>query len=239
MNIIFFNGWGFSSYHEPSCFLPDYRIEAHYAPDQVFSENKDFFLAAENKKFLAQSERYLVVGWSLGGMLAIEFLLKETEICNNCELVLLSSSSNFTMQEADRIKSLKTLIRRVKRMSGSSPLTALKSFYQDLTDEYHRYKVSGPDSDELLEYTKYLSPEGLLKALYYLENTDLRESVAGLSIPVHIIHGSDDMLIPQAHAEELHSLIPESELTIIPHAGHMIPFTHNKKISSLIKNMLP
>jgi len=43
-----------------------------------------------------------------------------------------------------------------------------------------------------------------------------------ISLPVLIIHGQDDVLIPASDAHELHRRCasPDKQLVLIPHAGH-------------------
>ena len=41
------------------------------------------------------------------------------------------------------------------------------------------------------------------------------------TIPVLIVSGSEDALIPSSDSEAMHALIPDSRLVIIPDAGHL------------------
>src|SRR5581483_5833655 len=42
-----------------------------------------------------------------------------------------------------------------------------------------------------------------------------------IDVPTHIVWGEGDFLIPPAHGEELHSLIPGSALSRISNVGHL------------------
>jgi len=45
----------------------------------------------------------------------------------------------------------------------------------------------------------------------------------GFKMPVLIVWGGEDRIFPTAQAEKMHSLIPQSELQIIPGCGHLAP----------------
>jgi uncharacterized protein len=38
--------------------------------------------------------------------------------------------------------------------------------------------------------------------------------------PVVLAHGGRDALIPPAHSERLHALVPQAQLLLVPEAGH-------------------
>ena len=42
-----------------------------------------------------------------------------------------------------------------------------------------------------------------------------------IAVPVLILHGADDQLIPVAEAEAMFKAIPNAELVIVPDAGHL------------------
>ena len=47
--------------------------------------------------------------------------------------------------------------------------------------------------------------------------------VPGLNMPVLIVWGSEDRLLPLSQGEKMHRLIPQSELDAIPGCGHLAP----------------
>jgi pimeloyl-ACP methyl ester carboxylesterase len=44
-----------------------------------------------------------------------------------------------------------------------------------------------------------------------------------LKIPVLIVWGAEDRITPLSHGEKMHSLIPQSQLSVIPGCGHLAP----------------
>ena len=76
----------------------------------------------------------------------------------------------------------------------------------------------------------------------------VKDSIPYLKIPVLIVFGANDMLIPNrylhaaAKTEELArqsaAIIPNGKFELIEKAGHMVQFEKNKEINTLIKNFL-
>ncbi len=55
---------------------------------------------------------------------------------------------------------------------------------------------------------------------------DIRRIVAGLSIPLLIVHGTDDPSVPAASALQLHSWAPGSQLALVEGADHVFGASH-------------
>ncbi len=60
----------------------------------------------------------------------------------------------------------------------------------------------------------------LRSGLQWLRETDLRDSLAGLTMPVTVIHGEQDRVAPAASARQLRHLLPNARLQILRGAGH-------------------
>ncbi len=63
----------------------------------------------------------------------------------------------------------------------------------------------------------------LLQLLAVVADGDRSRLVAGLRLPVAVIHGCEDPLIPRAAGEQLASLIPGAISDFIPGMGHDLP----------------
>ena len=53
----------------------------------------------------------------------------------------------------------------------------------------------------------------------------LRPRYPGLQVPLVIVVGAEDRMVPPAVSERLHTLVPRSELVRVPGAGHMPQFS--------------
>lgn len=55
-----------------------------------------------------------------------------------------------------------------------------------------------------------------------------------IALPILIVHGDDDRIIPLVVAEEIHDRAPNSELVVIEGGSHALPATHPAEFSDLI-----
>jgi len=74
-------------------------------------------------------------------------------------------------------------------------------------------------------YTKPLQTENWDRALWELfrssQKSDLASHLDGLTLPILVITGDDDRIVPTEHSIRLAREIPHAELTIIPNSGHV------------------
>lgn len=64
-------------------------------------------------------------------------------------------------------------------------------------------------------------PQGLDRQLAAIWATgDRTELLQGITVPAHVIHGTDDSLLPLAHGEHVAEHIPGSTLTVVEAMGH-------------------
>ena len=59
-------------------------------------------------------------------------------------------------------------------------------------------------------------------------------SPRGIKIPILIIHGDGDQLVPLGVGEGLHRQAPGSQLWVVPHGSHMLPVTHAAALADRI-----
>jgi pimeloyl-ACP methyl ester carboxylesterase len=57
---------------------------------------------------------------------------------------------------------------------------------------------------------------------------------AGLSLPILVIHGEEDLLVPVAIARELARRAPQAKLVVIEGGSHMLPVTHADRLADEI-----
>jgi len=64
--------------------------------------------------------------------------------------------------------------------------------------------------------------ENLVGGLKYLLTSDVRDLIPKIKIPVLLLHGAEDRIIPPTAAEWLNDHLPESELKVFPNQGHAL-----------------
>lgn len=70
-----------------------------------------------------------------------------------------------------------------------------------------------------------------------LEQVDLEPRLPGLRLPVLVVHGTRDAIVPMANAERLAALLPRSRLMKID-AGHVPMVTRPREISRAIQSFM-
>ena len=101
----------------------------------------------------------------------------------------------------------------------------------------HAFAPEGPaPSDYVAGYAcRWVSVDTLEATYRLMEDTgsvmpDVRRGYAELTVPVFIVHGSDDGNVPLADATEAHGLLPTSALRVVEGAGHELQFTRPEDV---------
>lgn len=71
-----------------------------------------------------------------------------------------------------------------------------------------------------------------------LPNYDIRDRLHEITVPVLITVGRHDWITPVEASEELHSLLPNSELVIFENSGHSPQIEENEKWSETVREFL-
>jgi pimeloyl-ACP methyl ester carboxylesterase len=94
--------------------------------------------------------------------------------------------------------------------AGSDEITARTAH-----DEALRAKLRALPQETLFEYTR-----GLVNTYRAFWGRDLSSDVHRLSMPVHIIHGTEDTIVPFPKGRDLHQRIAGSEMHVLEGLGH-------------------
>jgi pimeloyl-ACP methyl ester carboxylesterase len=93
--------------------------------------------------------------------------------------------------------------------------------------------------DEARAIAGDITVEGMVAALMAMkERPDATAWLAELAVPVLILHGADDLLIPPSEAEATQALVPGARLQIIPGAGHLVNLEQPAAFNAEVRNFL-
>ncbi len=63
---------------------------------------------------------------------------------------------------------------------------------------------------------------------------ELQSRYSSLAVPLVIVVGDADRIVPQENSRTLHALVPGSQLVVVPGAGHLPQFTHPDAVTSAV-----
>lgn len=158
----------------------------------------------------------VVVGWSLGGLLAMSWAVRLPPR----RLVLIGASARFT-QAADWPHGMTR--ERFDAFSGDvdeHPLTARKRFAALSTMGDTEARAARSAMAALIGAAPDPAPDALRQGLEWLRDQDLRLGLAGLRCDVMHLHGGQDHVIAAASAETSARLV-HARWVCVPGAAHL------------------
>lgn len=170
-------------------------------------------------------ERVALVGFSMGGAAALGYTLRHP---NRVERLALVSSLGlherlplhtllYTYLRLPWLDSLVWGFLRQQRWSLRPALRWIIRNQHALTDDLieDAWKVVRENGHDPVFYT-WLKDEVGLRGL----NTRYMPRLPELKMPVLLVHGENDPLVPSAAARQAAGLIPDSRLILLPNCGH-------------------
>jgi pimeloyl-[acyl-carrier protein] methyl ester esterase len=228
LRVLFISGWAHGV--EAMCPLADVMRDSHpvssFSLAELLMQGKrgdsqngaiSPYARAISRHLDESGEPACIVGWSAGGLAAIEAAANNPE--KVVALVLLSTTARFCSAKeytsgADPA-ALRAMIRKFKR----SPETVIADFLSQAV-----LPMIIP-ADELACRTQNALRQGtdsLIHGLEYLAQVDLRDALRAISVPCLIIHGRQDRIVPWQAAQFLASNLPLSNAEFSPSAGHLL-----------------
>lgn len=175
----------------------------------------------------------VVIGWSAGGIVALEVARENPELIE--WLVLVGATPKFCAGDGYpwgvAARNVRAMILEIKKY----PKAVLNRFFQD---------VSWPTVEsESCRNNKVIAAhdvgiEHLVHGLHYLHKIDLRNSLKTLEIPILIIHGREDRIVPWQAGAWLNHSLPNSRIIIHEGVGHDIPERRPGLLASEIREFL-
>jgi pimeloyl-[acyl-carrier protein] methyl ester esterase len=233
---VFVHGWGqsaqtwhaqikhFGVHHQVLAFnLPGHGG----APDLPDGTWEDALLAA------LPATPAILVGWSLGGMLALS--LARMHAARLSGLVLLSSTPCFRRRPDWPHGCADEVFERFR--------TDLQRDATRLLDRFFALMLQGdkPDRQQYLNIVRHAvdrrhpaSLAGLYHGLHLLDTLDLRSGLSDIRVPTLVVHGAADTVTPVGAARHLAERIPNATLRIMP-AGHAPHLTRPQALHEILE----
>jgi len=239
-DVVFIHGWGMNSevFRETAERLSN-NFRIHLIDLPGFGQNKhvscEYSLGAISEMILpAIPIGATIIGWSMGGLIALNIALKHQIHCS--KLGLIACNAQFS-QTDDWSTAMKTDV--------------LNQFVQSLDDNYQltlqrflmlqaRGGDNAKDTIRLLKDRLFQYGEPDQAALYgglsLLKSTSFVSQLPDISVPTLLLFGRLDALVPVSASTEMANAIPDSRLVILPKAAHAPFLSHfEETITHLIE----
>jgi pimeloyl-[acyl-carrier protein] methyl ester esterase len=187
------------------------------------------WLAAYLQKFSLPD--CLLVGWSLGGMLLLESLAKQTASVGG--LVLAAVAPVFCSRPDHPWGQPPAAVRAMRRGLKNDPRKVLQDFTRSCLGP-----GEGAFKNEAASLFTEDNAASLTAGLDYLLNQDLRPLLANLTAPCTIIQGEQDGIVAPEQARCLHDHLPGSSLRLLPDAGHLPFWTQSRRFNAILEGIV-
>ena len=151
-----------------------------------------------------------ILGWSLGGFLAVEFASRNSERIE--ELILLSIRRRYNL------KILQDIEFKLERNKNAY----LYRFYQDCFSPADRQSLIWFKKHLLKNYLSDIKLESLISGIDYFSSVCLKPETLLTVEKIKIFHGGQDKIAPLKEAQIIKTYLPQAKLFVIPEAGHIL-----------------
>ena len=232
-SLLFIPGWGINESiwkHQVKYFSQHYMTVAVSLEGDSIREHTEHLLGIIKK---SKSNSVNLVGWSMGGMIAINFVSQHPEYVK--KLTLVSTPAKFVATEDYNAGVSQTVMENFIEKFRKSPVRMLANFASLILKNADFKKE---DLSLIKQSSNISNKDKALGNLLLLRDCDLRDKLHSITVPTLIMHGKGDMVCPYACADYLHSKIKNSILYTFECAGH-IPFvTKHEKFNNLLDGFL-
>jgi len=225
-NIIFIPGFGFG----PEIWenqIEYFTNSGHQAFAARLPREKTLAAMAKNiLKELAEDEidgDIILVGWSLGGMVAMEMASQSDKIS---KLALVSTTPKFCQSDDWPHGVPSGMLLGLKRKIVANFNSGMNQFYDLIGSEFSR-------QDNLAGWEQ----KHAIEALEILEESDLRPVIGKISCPTLIISSEEDQICMPSASRYLSGQIKNSQYSIFP-TSHAPFLTNGERFNTLIADFV-
>ncbi len=160
----------------------------------------------------------MIGSWSLGSFQPLEMAVKNPRSIRG--MVLVSSTPRFCATDGFESGLPEANLRAMQRAFARDPRATLENFHRLCA------APAALPAGELLgrvEKSLSLGIEALSAGLRELREKDFRREVSKIEIPVLLLHGGEDRVIPAGASRWLAAKLPHAKIVTLPGAGHDLP----------------
>jgi pimeloyl-ACP methyl ester carboxylesterase len=190
-------------------------------------------------------EKSHIIGWSLGGMIVQNFILKYPQRVNKMVLI----NTNYGTPDESGAEAYKNMRLQGLKAVQEDPV---KAFWQGIRTDYHIKFRKQLEAEPSKKWYGLWSVDDLIQESITDPPTEKDVIAQGKAIGTHhtfdrlheiknetlLITSSHDRITPQSVMVEMHEKIPNSTLKTIDKAGHASPRSRAPEINQIIIEFL-
>ena len=209
------------------------RLNGDSLPCEVVEWQRALRDSVELDRRLAEPS--ILVGWSLGGMLALEAALRQP---NQVAGLALIATTARMFQEDDYPGVNPRLTRGMKLKLRSDREGVLRDFAQlCFTDATSEQPGDLQMAETYLQQSDAHDDATLTAGLNYLLKIDLRDSLDKITCPCEVLHARGDAVIPYSQAEYLAVHLPNATLDLLDTGTHALPILDPEATAAAIRTL--
>jgi len=226
--LVFLPGWGQSSqvwHNQSAWFSKDWPVRCINLPGHGAMPNAPAKHWLDTLHDALPDQPCILIGWSLGGMLAIQLAHLYPE--RIAGLALVSSTPCFRIKAGWPHGCADDQFHAFKQMLGKDSGKLLGQFFTLMLhgDTLTRRRFNTV-AKQAVDREHPPLPDALRAGLNLLNTLDLRDKLTDISIPSLVMHGEHDAIVPVGAGRYLASHIPDASLHIMQ-CGHAPHLTQN------------
>ncbi|HOY23385.1 MAG TPA: malonyl-ACP O-methyltransferase BioC [Cellvibrio sp.] len=238
-DIVLLHGWGSGSQSWQPLIAGLQNIANVIALDLPgFGESEsipEFTLEAVVQLIAAQlPEKCVLIGWSLGGMLAVQIAARYPQKISH--LITLAANTKFVASRDYETAMPLAVNRQFNKSFAADPQSTLKLFSGLLAQGDTNERALLKQIRALAELDK-INPNWL-QALELLSQLDNREAFAELTQPGLHVLAEKDVLVPVAAAQALEQLNPHQYVQVIAGAAHALHWSQQEVVVQAIQDFI-
>jgi len=201
-------------------------LPGHGHSDPITPWTIDATVASLERAFAGEAEPLAVMGWSLGGVIALHWALANPGRIRR--LALVATSPRFVTDDAwPHAMAPETLARFGDELRVAWKLTLQRFLSLQVQGDAAGRATLAALRQQLLARGEP-DPAMLQAALGALASADLRGAVARIAIPALVVAGERDTLAPPEASAWLAQALPAAELLRLPGAAHAPFLSHTE-----------
>jgi len=180
---------------------------------------------------LGVDQPVVVCGLSMGGYVSFSLYRRHPHLFSGLILAATRAGADTDQGKSNREQAIANI-----RQQGIQPV--IESMLPVLLAP-KTYRENQELVQQVAGIMEQTSPEGMVSALQgMMERPDSIDMLGEINVPTLIVHGLDDQIIPISDSEAMHTGIPNSQLEVIPEAGHLMNLEQERKFNEVVTGFI-